>query len=104
MPEFNSTLSVLKTNDHLNESTRSFLESRYDMYEYIPCVEYADGTLLHTLDGRKWTNAAIIEQYDAENFLILTDFGNILRVTKNELAERYYPPTVRRRKEVTCRT
>ena len=56
-----------------------------------------DGAQLSTRDGRRIGNAVIILIYNhyglkEEVAVCITDAGNVLRLTNNELKEIFYPP------------
>lgn len=80
-------------------------------YEYEPVYEeplpgwaiglahglYVLGSQLPTRDGRRMGNAHIIdtkysEPLDQTVYAVLTDAGNTLRMTQEELEECFYPP------------
>lgn len=83
----------LISNSKLTIPTWEYLNLNFDTTYYIPCSEYAEGTVLYTLDGRNWTNATILNIVDAEHVRILTDIGNVLTVSIADLEQRYHKPT-----------
>lgn len=48
-----------------------------------------EGAILNTLDGTKVSNAIIVKITKDKLYIIITDFGNMLRFTKEEIYELY---------------
>lgn len=48
-----------------------------------------EGAVLNTLDGTKLSNAIIAKITKDNLYIVITDFGNMLRFTKEEIYELY---------------
>lgn len=48
-----------------------------------------EGAVLNTLDGTKLSNAIITKITKDNLYIVITDFGNMLRFTKEEIYELY---------------
>lgn len=82
------------------DSVKSYM-SRYfqDAVPHIESSEYVVGTVLHTADSRKWSNATITHIDLSKKhgpYRVLTDFGNEININLSELQGMYLPPKIRR--------
>lgn len=84
------------------DSVKSYINRHFEMPPIMgltPCDDYEVGTLLYPLHHEKWTNATIIgidETKKLTPYTVLTDFGNVLHLTRRELMGIYHPVKYKR--------
>lgn len=79
-------------------TVQDYLNTYFDSmdHELLEQPEYKVGSILHTANSRVWTNATITEVKD-NYYRILTDIGNELIVTQEEIESRYLKPIISRK-------
>ncbi|MFH4038892.1 hypothetical protein WAJ79_14565 [Acinetobacter baumannii] len=80
------------------------LDTCFDAAVMYKCNTYERGTVLHTAHPRQWTNATIMGVHKPPlnapdlpiRYRVLTDIGNYLYLTVEEMKSMYLPPDRRR--------
>ena len=74
-----------------------YLNETFEAPFYIKTDKYEIGTVLYTANPYIRTNATIVDLIPTRGiYIVLTDIGNILHVTEEELKQDYLPPQAKR--------
>ncbi len=79
----------------LSVPTWQYLNENFDAPIFAKTDKYEVGTVLYTVNPQKYTNATIMEVL-SDKYLLLTDIGNFIHLTEQELKSNYLSPECRR--------
>ena len=79
----------------LSVPTWQYLNELFDSPTLAKTNKYEVGTVLHTANSRKFTNATIMAIND-DIYTVLSDIGNYIEFNEQELEYHYLSPVCRR--------